>query len=118
MIQLFIYDIIVVSDFNASSKQLGKPAAADIKLGLATAPVLFASQKFPHLVAMIGRRFSQPGDVEATYSAVLESDGLLKTRKLAISHCREAIIALKPLAESRYKDGLISLTDFVTNRIK
>jgi Polyprenyl synthetase len=32
-------------DFVATSAQLGKPAAADLRLGLATAPVLFAAQK-------------------------------------------------------------------------
>jgi hypothetical protein len=35
----------------------GKPAAADLQLGLATAPVLFATAKFPQLNAMIERRF-------------------------------------------------------------
>jgi len=30
-----------------SSEQLGKPAAADLELGLATARVLFACSKFP-----------------------------------------------------------------------
>ncbi len=34
-------------DFIATSAQLGKPVAADLRLGLATAPVLFASQKVP-----------------------------------------------------------------------
>ena len=32
-------------DFVATSAQLGKPAAADLRLGLATAPVLFAARK-------------------------------------------------------------------------
>lgn len=32
-------------DFVSTSAQLGKPAAADLRLGLATAPVLFAAQK-------------------------------------------------------------------------
>lgn len=31
-------------DFVASSEALGKPTAADLKLGLATAPVLFACE--------------------------------------------------------------------------
>ena len=31
-------------DFISSEQMLGKPAAADLKLGLATAPVLFAAQ--------------------------------------------------------------------------
>jgi len=32
-------------DFVSSSEQMGKPTAADLKLGLATAPVLFACEK-------------------------------------------------------------------------
>merc|ERR1712107_82667 len=36
-------------DFTVSADQLGKPAAADLKLGLATAPVLFAAEKYPGL---------------------------------------------------------------------
>merc|ERR1712098_246587 len=65
-------------DFVVSADQLGKPAAADMKLGLATAPVLFASQQFPVLNDMIARRFSQPGDVEEAFQCVLESGGLAR----------------------------------------
>ena len=57
-------------DFVASSEQLGKPAAADLKLGLATAPVLYATEKYPELEEMIARRFSQPGDVEKAFECV------------------------------------------------
>lgn len=32
-------------DFVSSTSTMGKPAAADLKLGLATAPVLFACEK-------------------------------------------------------------------------
>lgn len=32
-------------DFVASSTAMGKPTAADLKLGLATAPVLFACER-------------------------------------------------------------------------
>ena len=32
-------------DFVSSEQQMGKPTAADLKLGLATAPVLFAAQE-------------------------------------------------------------------------
>lgn len=57
-------------DFVASSEQLGKPAAADLKLGLATAPVLFATKKFPQLEEMIARRFTKTGDVEKAFEYV------------------------------------------------
>ena len=99
-------------DFVSSADMLGKPAAADLQLGLATAPVLFASSEFPQLHAMITRRldtfeafqeqvwkstevfkinqlknyflrFSESGDVEEAFRLVLLSQGLEQTRQLA-----------------------------------
>lgn len=51
-------------DFTVSAAELGKPAGADLKLGLATAPVLFAWEEFPELEPLIKRKFSQKGDEE------------------------------------------------------
>ena len=51
-------------DFTVTEVELGKPSGADLKLGLATAPVLFAFEKYPDLGPMIERQFDQPGDVE------------------------------------------------------
>jgi len=59
-------------DFISNQSELGKPTAADLKLGLATAPVLFACEKYPELNAMIMRRFSKPGDVEKAYELVMK----------------------------------------------
>ena len=47
---------------DTSSVRLGKPIGADLTLGLATGPVLFAAQQFPELWPMIERKFSFPGD--------------------------------------------------------
>lgn len=66
-------------DFVSNQAELGKPAANDLKLGLATAPVLFACEKFPELNDMIIRRFSEPGDVEAAYDAVMKVSRLRGT---------------------------------------
>lgn len=49
---------------------MGKPTAADLKLGLATAPVLFASHEFPRLNTLIMRRFSRQGDTEEALELV------------------------------------------------
>ena len=57
-------------DYEASSEQLGKTTANDLKLGLATAPILFATTKFPELEDMIARRFKKPGDVEKAFEFV------------------------------------------------
>lgn len=105
-------------DFVSSADLLGKPAAADLHLGLATAPVLFATAKFPQLNDMIARRFSQEGDVETAFECVLSSDGLEETRALARKHCNAAVAALENIAESSYKAALIGLCEKVLNRIK
>merc|ERR1719392_580030 len=105
-------------DFIVSADQLGKPAAADLKLGLATAPVLFAAEKYPDLNQLIGRRFSNEGDVEKAFKLVQESGGLNETRDLAKKHCDAAIAALGHFAESKYKSALINMCDRVLNRMK
>ena len=43
-------------DFTASEDSLGKPSGADLSLGLATAPVLFAAREFPELNELISRQ--------------------------------------------------------------
>jgi len=105
-------------DFIVSADQLGKPAAADLKLGLATAPVLFAAERFPDLNDLIGRRFSEPGDVEVAFRLVQESGGLQETKDLARKHCEAATKALDSFTDSQYKTALIHLCDTVLNRMK
>ncbi|XP_039446283.1 all trans-polyprenyl-diphosphate synthase PDSS1 [Culex pipiens pallens] len=111
----FVDDLL---DFVSSSEAMGKPAAADLKLGLATAPVLFACEKFPELNPMILRRFREPGDVERAYELVHKSQGLEQTRFLARKHCIEALRLASQISESPYQKGLIVVGDFVLNRMK
>ncbi|KAL3283585.1 hypothetical protein HHI36_006723 [Cryptolaemus montrouzieri] len=105
-------------DFVSSSEAMGKPAAADLKLGLATAPVLFACEKFPELNPMIMRRFQEPGDVQRAFELVHKSEGLEQTQFLAKQHCQEAARLANSLTESPYQKGLIVTADFVLNRMK
>jgi hexaprenyl-diphosphate synthase len=55
-------------DYTISGSELGKPAGADLELGLATAPLLFAWKERPELGRLVGRKFSQQGDVEKVSS--------------------------------------------------
>jgi len=104
-------------DFVSSADMLGKPAAADLHLGLATAPVLFASTQFPQLNDMISRRFSEAGDVEEAFRLVLLSSGLEQTRGLARRHCEDAISSLSNIGASPYRTALVGLCDRVLNRL-
>ena len=51
-------------DYTVSGQELGKPAGADLELGLATAPLLFAWRNCPELGTLVGRKFSEKGDVQ------------------------------------------------------
>ncbi|XP_055037774.2 all trans-polyprenyl-diphosphate synthase PDSS1 [Misgurnus anguillicaudatus] len=107
-----------VLDFTSCAKHLGKPSAADLKLGLATGPVLFACQQFPELHAMIMRRFSSDGDVDRAWHYVQKSDGVEQTNYLAQRYCQEAIHQISRLRPSTERDALIRLTELVLSRDK
>uniref|UniRef100_A0A672K2J1 Prenyl (decaprenyl) diphosphate synthase, subunit 1 n=1 Tax=Sinocyclocheilus grahami TaxID=75366 RepID=A0A672K2J1_SINGR len=107
-----------ILDFTSSANLLGKPSAADLKLGLATGPVLFACQQFPELHAMIMRRFSSDGDVDRAWQYVLKSDGVKQTNYLAQHYCQEAIRQIIRLQPSTERDALIQLTELVLRRDK
>lgn len=51
-------------DYTVNSTEFGKPAGADLELGLATAPLLFAWKDNSELGALVGRKFEKEGDVE------------------------------------------------------
>ncbi|XP_008938599.1 PREDICTED: decaprenyl-diphosphate synthase subunit 1 [Merops nubicus] len=107
-----------VLDFTSCADHLGKPTAADLKLGLATGPVLFACRQFPEMNAMIMRRFSKPGDVERARQYVLESDGVQQTTYLAQRYCHAATREIRKLRPSPERQALIQLTEMVLLRDK
>jgi len=57
-------------DYTITEKELGKPAGADLELGLATAPLLFAWKHNPELGALVGRKFSEEGDVARVFISI------------------------------------------------
>lgn len=107
-----------VLDFEGNVSELGKPALSDLNSGLATAPVLFASEQFPELEAMMDRKFKFEGDVDRAVELVIQSDGIERTKELARVHSEIAMEALLELDGSVYRDALINLTHKVVSRTK
>ncbi|XP_045207315.1 all trans-polyprenyl-diphosphate synthase PDSS1-like isoform X2 [Mercenaria mercenaria] len=105
-------------DFTSCDQVMGKPTAADLKLGLATAPVLYAARKYPQLNALIMRRFSQEGDIELTRELVAKSNGVSETRKLAEQHSEEAVKQIKTLQKSDCLKALEVIAKLVLSRNK
>jgi geranyl diphosphate synthase len=114
-----------VLDFTATPEELGKPAAgADLRAGLATAPVLLAAEAQPALGKLIARRFSAPGDAEAALALVAAGDGVARARALAAEHAAAATTALGRLSPpatgeaERARAALAALADRVLTRRK
>lgn len=105
-------------DYSISDAELGKPAGADLELGLATAPLLFAWKENPELGSMVGRKFSREGDVQRARELVFQSDGVGKTRALAQEYADKAVAAISGFPDSEAKAGLIQMCEKTMNRRK
>ena len=101
---------------SGTADALGKPALSDMEQGLATAPTLFAAEEFPEIVEIVQRRFGEEGDVQHVSELVSRSNGLLRTRELAVSHSQAAADALGILPPSVSRDALLRLCFDVLNR--
>lgn len=105
-------------DFTSTATELGKPVAADLSLGLATAPVLYAAETHPELEELILRRFSNDGDVQKALILVKKSNGITRTLDLASEYIKEAIDFLQQLHPSPERDCLEELANFILKRKK
>lgn len=108
-----------ILDFSGAASVLGKPALADMDLGLSTAPILYAAQEFPHLRPLVMRRFKQKGDKQTALEALYQSEVAMdKAKNLAKFHAQKAIDALLRLPESEARNALVRLTHLVITRKK
>merc|ERR1712232_44225 len=108
-----------ILDFTAAENILGKPALADMDLGLSTAPILYAAQEYKELQPLIMRRFKKKGDKQTALEYLYKSsDAMNKARGLALFHAEKAVEALLRLPQSEARDALIRLTYVVITRKK
>jgi len=108
-----------ILDFTAAANVLGKPALADMDLGLSTAPMLYAAQEYPHLKPLVMRRFKEKGDKQTALEALYKSKTAMnKAKTLALFHAQKAMDALLRLPQSESRDALLRLTNLVITRKK
>jgi geranylgeranyl pyrophosphate synthase len=108
-----------ILDFTAAATVLGKPALADMDLGLSTAPMLYAAQEQPHLRPLVMRRFKEKKDKQTALEALYKSDTAMdKARALALFHAQRAVDSLLRLPPTEARDSLVRLTYAVITRKK
>jgi len=105
-----------VLDYESASSTLGKPGGADLSLGLATGPALYAWEEHPEMGTLIQRKFKEAGDVEKARDLVLRSSGVQRTRALAQEYADKAKEVLLDLPESEAKTALEVLAERVIGR--
>jgi len=108
-----------ILDFTAAENVLGKPALADMDLGLSTAPILYATQEYKELRPLVMRRFKDKGDKQTALEYLYKSPTAMnKARALALFHAEKAVQAILRLPQSEARDALIRLTHAVITRKK
>ncbi|KAJ5594447.1 uncharacterized protein N7459_000655 [Penicillium hispanicum] len=105
-------------DYTVTEAELGKPAGADLELGLATAPLLFAWKRNPELGPLVGRKFREEGDVQRARELVYRSDGVEQTRVLAQEYADKAVAAISEFPDGEAKSGLIEMCEKTMRRRK
>lgn len=108
-----------ILDFTAAENVLGKPALADMDLGLSTAPILYAAQEYTELKPLVMRRFKKEGDKQTALEYLYKSPTAMnKAKDLASFHAEKAVSALLRLPQSEARDALIRLTHTCITRKK
>lgn len=108
-----------ILDFTAAENVLGKPALADMDLGLSTAPILYAAQEYKELRPMVMRRFKKDGDKQTALEHLYKSETAMnKAKNLAEYHAEKAVSAILRLPQSEARDALIRLTHVCITRKK
>ncbi|KAF8625333.1 hypothetical protein AX17_006875 [Amanita inopinata Kibby_2008] len=105
-----------VLDCESASSTLGKPGGADLRLGLATGPALYAWEEHPEMGELIQRKFEKEGDVEQARDCIRRSSGVQRTRVLAQAYVNKAKEVLQSLPDSDAKGALEVLTERVIGR--
>ncbi|RZC43536.1 hypothetical protein C5167_036483 [Papaver somniferum] len=113
-----------VLDFTGTSASLGKGSLSDIRHGIITAPVLFATEEFPELQAVINRGFDDPANVDRALEYLQKSRGIQRAKELAIEHANMAASAIDSFPKSDddnvriSRQALVELTRMVITRTK
>lgn len=105
-----------ILDFTGASATLGKPAQADMELGLSTAPILFASDEIEAIKPLIKRRFKEKGDIQVAVQLAQQTACVQRSFDLAEFHAQKAVNALMRLPESESRQALLKVLHMAISR--
>lgn len=105
-----------ILDFTGASATLGKPAQADMELGLSTACILYASMEVKEIRPLIQRRFKEKGDIQKAVEMASKTDCIAQSYNLAEFHAQKAVDALDRIPPSDARSALLRLLHTAISR--
>ncbi len=109
-------------DLMGNQNDLGKPVGSDIKAGKRTLMVIHALQNLEdddrnRLVEILENDSTQE-EVDEAIDLLTKYDSIEYCRELAVEYANSAKDSIKSLQESNHKNILISLVDYMIERVK
>jgi heptaprenyl diphosphate synthase len=107
-----------ILDFTASEKQLGKPAGSDLKQGNITLPALYAIQKYPGIKDKL-EQYYKVGDSERLgeiLQSIKQSGGIEHATSISERYLKRAISAADSLPDTKAKNSLLKVAEYVGGR--
>ena len=108
-----------VLDYSASSKETGKNIGDDLAEGKPTLPLIYAMrQGTPEQAALVRHAIEQGGreDIDGVMAAIESTGAIAYTARSANEETQKAIAALDKIPASPYRDAMLALAEFSTNR--
>ena len=106
-------------DYDSTAEALGKNIGDDLAEGKPTLPLIHALRHAPAEDQLLLRRAIEEGgldDIDRIVEIIKQTGALAYTARRAQTCADEAIAALDPLPDSRYKNSLIELARFAVAR--
>lgn len=112
-----LYDDVL--DFEGKVETMGKERYVDLKLGLSTAPVLFAmEERHSEMKTLVDRKFSAEGDVRRAVDIIYTTEAIERSKDLAKVHAQKAREYLSGFDDNEARRGLDEIARRVVNRDK
>ena len=108
-----------ILDFQGDEERLGKPAASDLRLGIATLPVMLFAEKSPNhptIMKAVARQPVSDKDILAVVDEIRASGCIEGAMVEARRGTRQAQAALQPLPNNPYRQAMHGLADYTVAR--
>lgn len=106
-------------DVVGNEQKMGKMTGSDLIENKPTLPIIFGMQDKTHgkrISELFSKKQISKSEVSEGIELIKKTDSIERCRKKAAEHIQAAIDALDGIPESKYKESLVSLAEFVKNR--